>query len=267
MNVPEPSRREHPPRVAALGALTVACAVMVAASPWLTWLTPTGSTTVASGFDLVANRAELGIHGNALVLGFAADGAYHSLLGPVVPLIVGLALVVAGGVLMLRQPRLARAWIAPVGAAVALCSVGAAGLTGGSGVEPGTEIGGLGIRAWALGSAVAALALGVVTATDPPPPGRSAFWRTVIEWAALPAIPLGGACAELLHAVEERQPFAAGAVFVAAASTAAFPAAGTVAALVAVAPGARPLPVTLANGAVLVVGTLLFFLWFQVALA
>jgi hypothetical protein len=267
MNVSEPSRQTRPPRVAALAAVAVVGGVAVAVSPWFTWLAGTGTAPGdTSGVALAADRAQLGIHGNAFVLGFAAEGVYNSLFGPAVPLIVGVVLAVIGGAMVLRGKRRA-AWIAPVGTAVALWSVGAAGLTGGSGLDPDADIGGAGIRVWALGSALAALALGVATATDPRQPGRSVLRRAFIDWAALPAVLLGGASAELLHAAEEWQPFAAGAVFVAAASTAAFPAAGTVAALVAVAPTVRPLPVTLANGAALVIGGLLFALWLQVALA
>jgi hypothetical protein len=250
-----------------LGAMTIACGLVVAVSPVWTWFRGTASTFGTwSGFGLYADRDALEISGGALMMGFDADGFYNALFGPFVPVIVGLLIGLGGLAVALERSRLSARWIAPAGAVIALWSLGAAGVTGGSGVEPGGDIGGTGVRAWAIGSAVAAVALAVVSATDRPAPGP-ALARRIIDWAPIPAVLLAGAFGELLYVAEERDPFATGLVFITASLAAASPAAGTVAALLAIAPTGRPLGVTVVNASALVLGIVLFAVWAHAAVA
>jgi hypothetical protein len=90
--------------------------------------------------------------------------------------------------------------------------------------------------------------------------------RRIFDWAPAPSILLAGLFGKLLYAAEEWDPFATGPAFIAALSTAAFPAAGMVAALLAVARPGRPLMLIVVNTSALVVGLLLFALWTVVAL-
>jgi hypothetical protein len=243
------------------------CGLAVAVSPSLTWFRGTAfSRGVWSGFGLYADRDELEIKCSALMMGFDADGFYNSLFGPG-PVLVGVTLGFGGLVVILRRGRLTPTWFVSGCAVTALWSLGAAGLTGASGVEPGGDIGGLGIRAWAVGCAIAAMALGVASARSRPSAPASALSRRIIDWASAPSIFLAGVFGKLLFSVEEWDPFATGPVFIAASLTAAFPAAGSVAALLAVAPPGRPLIVTVVNTSALVVGVFLFVLWTLVALA
>jgi len=251
-----------------LGATAMAGGVVVAVSPSLTWFRGTAlSRGVWSGFALYADRDELDIEGNALMMGFDADGFYNSLFGPAVPLLVGVALGFGGLVVILRRASVTPACLVSGLAVTALWSLGAAGLTGASGVEPRGDIGGAGIRAWAIGSAVAATALGVAVAWNRPSVPGSALSRRIIDWVSVPSILLAGAFGKLLYAAEEWDPFATGPVFITASLTAAVPAAGTVAALLAVAPPGRPLTVTVVNTSALILGVLLFVLWTVSALA
>ena len=219
------------------------------------------------GLRLYAHRAELGVEGNAVMMGFDADGSYNSLFGPAVPVLVGVVLALAGlSVALTRAPALATS-IAGGSAVIALSSLAMAGLTATSGLDPGGDIGGSGIRAWAVGSAVGAIALGVVAVVDRPRAPSSAFTRRLVDWAPLPAVMLAGVFGELLYAAEERHPFAIGPVLVTATLTAAFPAAGTVAALLAIAPPGRPLLITVVDTAAFVLGVVLFALWTLMAVS
>jgi hypothetical protein len=234
----------------------------VAVSPALTWFrdTPLRRRTW-SGFGLFADREALGIEGNALMLGFDDGDWYNSAFGPAAPMAVGLVLVLGGLSAMRRRARVMPTWIAPAVAVTSLWSVGAAGITGGSGVRSGGDMGGAGICVWAIGSAVGALAFGAKAARDRPPLSSSAVAGAIFDWAALPAILLGGAFGALLTGAEEVQPFATWLVLLTATFAAVLPAAATVTALLAIAPSGRPLGVIVLNTSALVLGGLLFALW------
>ena len=252
------------PRSVDVGLSTVAAVagVAVAVSPALTWFRGTPSRRRTwSGFGLFADREVLGIEGNPLMLGFDDGDWYNSAFGPAAPMAVGLVLVLGGLAAIRRRPRVMPTWIAPAVAVTALWSVGAAGITGGSGVRSGGDVGGAGICVWAIGSAVGALAFGAKAARDRPPLSSSAVAGAIVDWAALPAILLGGAFGALLTGAEEVQPFATWLVLLAATLAAVFPAAAMVTALLAITPPGRPLGVTVLNTSALVLGGLLFALW------
>ncbi len=208
-----------------LGAITLVCGIAVAVSPSLTWFRGTAlSRGVWSGFGLYVDRDELEISGSVLMMGFDADGFYNSLFGPAVPLLVGMTLGFGGLVIHLwGRGGTAPTWLVSACAVTALWLLGAAGLTGASGVEPGGDIGGLGIRTWAVGCVVAAMALGAAVPRNRPSAPASALSRRIIDSASAPSILLAGVFAKLLYAVEEREPFATGPVFIAASLTAASP--------------------------------------------
>ena len=220
-----------------------------------------------SGFGLYANRDELGIDGNAVMMAFADDGVYNSLFGPAVPVLVGMVLALAGLTITLTRRQAVAMSMAYGSAGIALSSLAAAGLTAVSGVDPGGDVGGWGIRAWAIGSLIGAIGLCVMAVAHRPRAPSSAFIRSLIDWVPLPALMFSGVFAHLLHAAEERHPFALVPVFIAATSTASLPAAGTVAALLAVAPPGRPMLVIVLDTAALVLGVVLFALWTQSALS
>jgi hypothetical protein len=250
-----------------VGAATTACGVVIALSPSLTWFRGTASAPGSwTGFGLHADRVALGIHGNAVMMGFEADGWYSSMFGPLVPVLVGLALCLGGLAVLLRWPGPSPAWAGRWSVVIALWSLGAAGVTGGAGVDPGGGVGGPGIRVWAIGSTTAAIGLAVLLAHEGSTTPSSVADGRVIDWVSIPAILLGGVFAAVLARTEEWHPFATAIVFIAATLTAACPAIGTVAALLAAAPPRRPLAVTVVNAAALVLGVLLFVLWAQVAL-
>jgi hypothetical protein len=210
---------------------------------------------------LFADREVLGIDGNPLMLGFDDGDWYNSAFGPVAPMAVGLVLFLGGLTAIRRRERTTPTWIAPAFAATALWSVGAAGITGGSGVSSGGDVGGAGICVWAIGSACGALAFGAKAAADRPALSSSAVVGAIVDWAALPAILLGGAFGALLARAEEVQPFATWLVLLTATLAALFPAAAMVTALLAITPPGRPLGVTVLNTSALVLGGLLFALW------
>jgi hypothetical protein len=245
-----------------LGGVAALAGVAVAVSPSMTWLHGASRRSPWSGFGVFADREVLGIEGNALMLGIEDDGWYSSMFGPAAPMTVGVLLVVGGMAVTRQRPRVTP-WIAPAAAVTALWSLGAAGITGGSGVVPsgGGHVGGAGICVWAIGSIVAALALGAKAARDRPRLSSSTVAVAVVDWAALPAIMLGGASAALFAAAEEVQPFATVLVLLAATFTAVFPAAATITALLAVTPPGRPLGVIVLNTSALVLAGLLFVLW------
>ena len=87
----------------------------------------------------------------------------------------------------------------------------------------------------------------------------------VLDWAALPAILLGGAFGALLGRAEEVEPFATWLVLLAATAAAAFPAGATIIAVLAVTPPGRPLGVIVLNTSAVVLGGLLFVLWLSAA--
>ena len=247
---------------AGLGAVGAVAGVAVAVSPAFTWFRGTSSRRRTwSGFGLFDDREVLGIEGNPLMLGFDDGDWYNSAFGPAAPIAVGLVLVLGGLTAMRRRARVMPAWIAPAVAVTALWSVGAAGITGGSGARSGGDVGGAGICVWALGSALGALAFGAKAARDRPPLSNSAVGGAIVDWVALPAILLGGAFGALLTWAEEVQPFATWLVLLAATLAAVLPAAATVTALLAITPSGRPLGVTVLNTSALVLGGLLFVLW------
>ena len=250
---------------AGLGVVTVVCGAIIAISPTWTWFRGTALRRGAwSGFGLYADRDGLSLDGTALMMAFDAAGWYDALFGPAVPTIAGLVLVIGGLTVGLRRTTVTPAWSA-WGAALALWSLGAAGLSGKAGVHPAGDIGGAGVRAWAIASAVGAAWLAREVGRRWSRALTPSSSHRLIDWISVPAILLGGVFAALLAAAEQRHPFAAEHVFVAASLTVAFPAAGTIAALVSVAPPQRSLPVMVVNTSALVLGVVLFALWTQLA--
>ena len=79
------------------------------------------------------------------------------------------------------------------------------------------DVSGAGICVWAIGSASGALAFGAKAVRGRPPLSSSAVAGAIVDWAALPAILLGGAFGALLTGAEEVQPFATWLVLLAPA--------------------------------------------------
>ena len=244
------------------------CGATIAVSPWLTWYEGTVFTPGSwSGVELYADRDELKIAGGVLMMGFDADGWYESLFGPVIPVLIGVVLGVVGFVVVVRRAARTPTWAAALGVAAALWSLGAAGLTGRSGVYPSGEIGGPGLRVWAIGSAMCAVGFGVQVTRGWLPGPNSTGVHGALKWLSVPALLASVPFLVSLYWLEDLFPFATVRVFLAASLAAAFPAIGTVIALVTVVQPRRSAVVVAVSSFARVLAVLLFGLWTRLALA